>query len=191
MLDQALIQREYGFLGDHIFLNVSQVVMPPKRVQDAYNSFMVDYVRDFGEDIVPKAWAIVDQARVNLAKLVNAADSHEIAFVKNTAEGMSILAMGYPLEIGDTVVLADQEHQSTLFPWINAHQQRGIKLNIVKSVNGEIPLGDMIAKIDSRTKILVVSAAQFSTGFLADLRALGAECRKRGPWGGWSSTFRR
>ena len=40
MLDQALIQREYGFLGDHIFLNVSQVVMPPKRVQDAYNSFM-------------------------------------------------------------------------------------------------------------------------------------------------------
>lgn len=180
MLDQALIQREYGFLGDHIFLNVSQVVMPPKRVQDAYNSFMADYVRDFGEDIVPKAWAIVDQARVNLAKLVNTAHPHEIAFVKNTAEGMSILAMGYPLEIGDTVVLADQEHQSTLFPWINAHQQRGIKLNIVKSVNGEIPLGDMIAKIDSRTKILVVSAAQFSTGFLADLRALGAECRKRG-----------
>jgi cysteine desulfurase/selenocysteine lyase len=180
MLNEKLIQEEYGFLGEDIFLNVSQVVMPPKRVQEAYGNFMADYVKDLGEDIVPKAWAMVSEARVNVAKLIGASDPHEIGFVKNTAEGMSILAMGYPLKPGDNVVVADQEHQSTLFPWINAHQQRGISLNIVKSVNGEVRCQDMLDKIDENTKILVVSAVQFSTGFMADLAVLGEECRKRG-----------
>jgi selenocysteine lyase/cysteine desulfurase len=34
--------------------------------------------------------------------------------------------------------------------------------------------------MNERTRILAVSSAQFSTGFLSDLRQLGEECRKRG-----------
>lgn len=180
MLNQELIQKEFGFLGDDIFLNVSQVCMPPERVQKAYGRFMDDYVKVYGDGVVDAAWGIVADCRGKLAALINAAESHEIAFVKNTAEGMSILAAGYPLKPGDNIVIADQEHQSTLFPWINAHQQRGIELHVVKSVGGEIPTEDMIAAIDENTKILVTSSAQFSTGFMADLYALGAACREKG-----------
>lgn len=180
MLNQELIQKEYGFLEGNIFLNVSQVCMPPVRVQEAYGKFMDDYVKIFGMGVVDIAWGIVHGCREKLAKLINAAESHEIGFVKNTAEGMSILAAGYPLKAGDSVVIADQEHQSTLFPWINAHEQRGIKLNVVKSVNGEIPMDDMIAAIDETTKVLVVSSAQFSTGFMADLELLGRVCKEKG-----------
>lgn len=180
MLNQELIQQEYGFLKDEIFLNVSQVCMPPVRVQKAYGSFMDDYVKVFGDGVVDTAWSIVADCREKVAKLINAKEVHEIAFVKNTAEGMSILAAGYPLQAGDSIVIADQEHQSTLFPWINAHEQRGITLKVVKSVNGEIPMSDMIAAIDDTTKVLVVSSAQFSTGFRADLALLGEECHRRG-----------
>ncbi len=180
MLNQELISREFGFLGDDIFLNVSQVCMPPRRVQDAYGSFMADYVKKFGEGVVDDAWSIVADCREKLATLVNAEHSHEIAFVKNTAEGMSILASGYPLKAGDSVVIADQEHQSTLFPWINAHERRGVKLNVVKSVNGAIPMQAMIDAIDDTTKVLVVSSAQFSTGFMADLDLLGSVCHEKG-----------
>ncbi|MDO5329759.1 MAG: aminotransferase class V-fold PLP-dependent enzyme [Coriobacteriia bacterium] len=180
MLNQELIKKEYGFLGDDIFLNVSQVVMPPKRVQDAYGSFMADYVKNFGEGVMDTAWGIVNDCRQKLASLINAHDPHEIAFVKNTAEGMSILAAGLKLGKGDNVVLADQEHQSALFPWINQHELRGIDLHIVKSVNGEIPFKGMVEAIDDHTKVLIVSSAQFSTGFRADLKRLGAICKERG-----------
>ena len=103
MLNKELIQREFGFLDGEVFLNVSQVCMPPMRVQKVYGSFMADYVRVFGDGVVDAAWAIVADCREKLAKLVNAEASHEIAFVKNTAEGMSILAAGYPLNPGDNV----------------------------------------------------------------------------------------
>lgn len=180
MLNKELIQQEFGFLDGEIFLNVSQVCMPPMRVQKAYGSFMADYVKVFGDGVVDAAWSIVADCREKLAKLVNAEASHEIAFVKNTAEGMSILAAGYPLNPGDNVVIADQEHQSTLFPWINAHEHRGISLKVVKSVNGTIPTEDMIAAIDAHTKVLVISSAQFSTGFRADLEVLGKVCHEKG-----------
>lgn len=180
MLNWKLIEQEYSFLGDAIFLNVSSVVMPPVRVQKAYNSFMPEYMENLGDDIVPKAWAMVEDTRKKLAELVHAKDLLEIGFVKNTCEGISILAEGYPFQAGDNVVVADQEHQANLFPWINLHQRKGVELHVVKSRDGEVKADDMIAAIDGRTKALTVSAVQFSTGFFADLEKLGKACRDRG-----------
>ena len=180
MLNQKLIDEEYGFLGDAIFLNVSQVVMPPKRVQDAYRRFMDDYVANFGMDVVSRAWDIVNNARPKLQKLIGAKEAHEIAFVKNTAEGISILANGLTYHEGDNIVIADQEHQSVLFPWIAVHERYGVELKVVNSVNREIPTEDMIAAIDEHTRVLIVSAVQFSTGFCSDLKRLGEACREKG-----------
>ncbi len=180
MLNQELIQKEYGYLEDAVFLNVSSVVMPPMRVRTAYRNFMDDYIENFGSDIVPKAWGIISNTRTKLASLIHADHDHEIGFVKNTSEGISIIANGFPFKPGDNVVIADQEHQSILFPWINMHQQKGIELHIVKSVDGEIPFESIIQAIDDKTRIVAVSSAQFSTGFAVDLRAVGAECKRRG-----------
>ncbi len=180
MLNQQLIEQEYGFLGDAVFLNVSSVVMPPKRVQDAYRHFMDDYVANYGMDIVSRAWDIVNNTRPKLQKLIGAKEAHEIAFVKNTAEGISIIANGLNYEKGDNIVIADQEHQSVLFPWINAHERYGVELKVVKSIDREISMEDMISAIDEHTKVLVVSAVQFSTGFAADLKRLGEACKEKG-----------
>lgn len=180
MLDRALINKEFSFLGKEIFLNVSSVVMPPLRVQKAYQTFMSDYISNCGDDIVPKSWSMVADTRKKVAQLIHADDPSEIAFVKNTCEGVSILAWGYPFKKGDNVVVADQEHQANLFPWINLHQQKQVDLHVVKSRNGEIDADDMIAAIDENTRILTISAVQFSTGFYADLYKLGKACREKG-----------
>ena len=180
MLNLDLIQKEYGFMGDTVFLNVSQVVVPPKRVQDAYRKFMDDYVSNFGIDIVSRAWDIVNNTRPKLQKLINAKESHEIAFVKNTAEGISILANGIKYNEGDNIVIADQEHQSILFPWIAAHERYGVELKVVKSIGKDVDVDGLIAAIDEHTRVVAVSSVQFSTGFRADLKKLGAACKEKG-----------
>ncbi|MDR1885051.1 MAG: aminotransferase class V-fold PLP-dependent enzyme [Synergistaceae bacterium] len=179
-LNEELIREEYGFLGDAIFLDVSFVVMPPRRVQEAYGAFMGGYVENFGRDIIARSWRIIDEARPKIARLLNARNPGEIAFVKNTCEGISILAGGYPFREGDEILIADQEHQSNLYPWIN-QRGRGVVLNVVKSSeDGSIRIEDMISAMNDRTRVLAVSSAQFSTGFAVDLRRLGEECRRRG-----------
>ncbi len=177
MLDRNLVEREYGFLKDVIFLNASSVVMPPMRVQNAYGNFMADYVRAFGAGVVPKGWDIVNEARGRLASLINC-QAHEIAFTKNTCEGLSIAAAAIDVSPGDNAVVCDQEHEANLFPWMN-QRRRGLELRVVHAPNGEVDIGALLARCDDRTKALSVSSAQFTTGHAVDLRMLGAECRAR------------
>ncbi|MGE0750932.1 MAG: aminotransferase class V-fold PLP-dependent enzyme [Variibacter sp.] len=177
MLDRDLVEREYGFLGDAIFLNAASVIMPPMRVQNAYNNFMADYVRALGVGVVPKGWEIVNEARGRLAALVNC-QPHEIAFTKNTCEGLSIAAAAIDVTPGDNAVICDQEHEANIFPWMN-QDRRGLELRVVPTQNGEVDIDALLKRCDSCTKVLSVSSAQFTTGHAVDLRALGAECRAR------------
>jgi len=177
MIDQNLINREFSHLKDVVFLNASLVVIPPKSVQEAYFGFTKNYIDNFGEGLIPAAWEMVGETRKEVAKLIRA-NPEEIAFVKNTTEGMGIIANGYPLNKGDNIIVADQEHPTNLYAWINL-QQKGIELRVVSSKDNKILLEDIIDKIDENTKIITTSAVQFSTGYYIDLEKLGSICKKR------------
>lgn len=176
-LDQNLIEREFPFLKNVIFLNVSSVSMAPISGQNAYKGFFDRYINNFGEDVVGYAWDIVNDTRIHLAKLINA-ESSEIGFVKNTCEGISIISNGYPFKKGDNVIVADLEHTSNLYAWIAA-QRRGVELKVIKNVNGEVLMSDIIKNIDSKTKVIAISAVQFTTGFYADLEAIGKIAKEK------------
>ena len=141
MLDRQLIDDEFSDISDVIFLNVASVVIPPKSVQSAYFGFMKNYVETCGKTVIQDAWEIVDFARENIARLINS-ESSEIAFVKNTTEGIGIIKSGYPFKPGENLIVVDQEHPANLYAWINL-QNKGIKLNIVGSDGFDINIRDI------------------------------------------------
>ena len=47
MLNQELIQKEFGFLGDVIYMDVSKVSLPPMRVQNAWKEYIDGYVKEY------------------------------------------------------------------------------------------------------------------------------------------------
>ncbi len=177
MLNQKLLDEEFGWLKDVIFLNAAYVVAPPLRTQTAWHSFMDDYIKTFSEDCVAHGQKIVEECRDELAKLIHC-DRSEIAFVKNTSEGVGIITNGYPFQKGDNVIVADLEHTSNLYGWLKL-QDKGIELRVVKSHDGSFSLDDMVALMDENTKAVGISTVQFSTGFRVDLNRLGEECKKR------------
>jgi selenocysteine lyase/cysteine desulfurase len=119
----------------------------------------------------------VEEARRRAATLVNA-DPLDIAFIKNTSEGIGFVAEGYPWQAGDNVVTAADEYPSNLYPWMNlAH--RGVEVRPVASRDGRIHIDDLRAVIDGRTRIVTLSFVEFATGFRNDLEAIGSLCRER------------
>ena len=177
MLDRKLIDKEFPFLKDVIFLNAALVIIPPKSVQRAYFGFTQEYIKNFADGVITKAWGIVEEARKNVAALIGAKAS-EIGFVKNTTEGVGILASGYPFTPGDNVIVVDQEHSANLFAWIPL-QSKGVELRVVSSRDGKIFVDDFLKQIDGNTRVVAVSAVQFSTGTYVDLRRLGTICHER------------
>jgi selenocysteine lyase/cysteine desulfurase len=172
-----LIDREFAHLRDVVFLNASLVVIPPESVQKAYFGFTENYIANYAEDLISRAWEMVGQARKEVATLLRAAPE-EIAFVKNTTEGTGIIASGYPLKEGDNVIVPDQEHTANLYAWINL-QHKGVELRVVESRENQVLIEDILDLVDDRTKIVAVSAVQYSTGYYIDLERLGTLCRER------------
>jgi len=178
MLDHDLIDREFPFLKDVVFLNAALVVIPPLSVQRAYFGFTQEYIANFAEGVIARGWEIVAEARREVAALIGAAPT-EIGFVKNTSEGVGILANGFPFSPGDNAVVIDQEHPANLFAWINL-QTKGVELRVVPSRDGKVLEEDILARVDDRTRVVAVSAVQFTTGTRVGFSQLGPACRERG-----------
>lgn len=120
----------------------------------------------------------ITRVRALAAQLINAPDPNDVYFVPNTTHGIGVVAEGFPWRAGDNVVLAAEEYPSNQYPWMNlAH--RGVQVRAIPSRGNRIALDDVRAAIDSRTRVLTVSAVEFASGFRHDLDALGALCRER------------
>jgi selenocysteine lyase/cysteine desulfurase len=130
-------------------------------------------------DVHESSWRKrVEDVRRLAGRLLNA-DPLDVAFVKNTSEGIGIVAEGLPWRPGDNVVTAAEEYPSNLYPWMNL-AGRGVELRRVPSRDGRILLDDLRAAIDGRTRLVTLSHVEFASGFRNDLDAVGGLCRERG-----------
>lgn len=121
----------------------------------------------------------VEAARGSAARLLGAAPG-EVAFVKNTSEGVSHVALGYPWEAGDAVVVPEGEFPANVYPWLNL-ERRGVRVLRVPAREGRLRLADFRDALGQPgVRLLAVSSVAFETGFRNDLAALGQLCRDRG-----------
>jgi len=108
------------------------------------------------------------------AELINAPAAEDIAFLKNTSEGISLLATGYDWQPGQNIVLLAGEFPSTRLAWQPLHN-RGIEVREIE-VSATDPESDLLTAMDEQTRILVVSAVHWETGLKLDLERLGRAC---------------
>jgi selenocysteine lyase/cysteine desulfurase len=119
-----------------------------------------------------------EEARKQAARLLSCRQS-EIAFVKNTTEGLNLFARGLKWRRGDNVVLPRVEFPANVYPWLGLKDQ-GVRLKFVADRGGRILLEDIEKAIDPRTRLVTISFVEFGSGFRNDLAALGKLCRRRG-----------
>jgi cysteine desulfurase / selenocysteine lyase len=119
-----------------------------------------------------------ERTRKATAQLINATPE-EIAFVKNTTEGLGWVANGLSWNTGDNVVTTNVEFPANIYPWMGL-QARGVQLKMVPEDNGRTPVESIASAIDSRTRVVTLSAVQFASGYRADLAAIGKICKDKG-----------
>ncbi|MCI0458125.1 MAG: aminotransferase class V-fold PLP-dependent enzyme [Gemmataceae bacterium] len=120
----------------------------------------------------------VEEVRALAARLLGC-DPLDLALVKNTSEGVGIVAEGYPWRSGDNLVTAEDEYPANRYPWMNL-ANRGVEVRAVPSRAGCLLIDDLRAALDARTRLVSLSFVEFATGFRNDLDAIGALCRERG-----------
>ncbi len=179
MLNREEIRREFHFFEGKSYLNIAATSLPPKRTQDAMDGYMRGFIEMMAHDKTERSNNSIIKAKEMFAKLLKT-DVNNIAAVKNTAEGMSIIAQGYPFKAGQNIVVADMEHIACIYPWVQLAEEKGVELKILDCQKQALTTENILALMDENTAALAISAVQFTTGYYADILALGEECKRRG-----------
>ena len=173
----ADIRKAFPIKKRMVYLNNASIGPLSNPVIASINAFLED-VRDNGRSHYPDWCETVDnEVKNRIGKLIGA-DKSEIAFIKNTTEGILIVANGLNWQPGDNVIVADIEYPSNVYCWMDL-QRRGVDIRWIKTRNGRFTATDIAPLIDGRTRLLSLSAVQFINGFRADLDGIGAMCRKK------------
>jgi cysteine desulfurase/selenocysteine lyase len=119
------------------------------------------------------------QLREMLAGMLNAGSADDIALLKNTTEGICTVANGLTWRRGDNIVIPRGEFPSNRLPWL-ALQRHGVAVREVDVRGTPEPEQALLGRMDANTRLLSVSAVQWTDGLRLKLDVLGASCQANG-----------
>lgn len=148
----------------------------PKPTADAARE-MIDSLMNSGVVAMALSKPLVNGTREKTARLIGC-EPDEIAFSRNTAEGILWLAQSMPWEKGDEVLITRREYPTIVYPFMS-QQHNGVKVILVEQDDRRITPEVIEKGITDRTRLVAVSWPQFDTGQRPDLDAISGICRER------------
>lgn len=171
---------EFPVTDNYVYMNHAGVAPISRRVRDAMVNFAHDATGNGAVNV--ELWVeTAERCRNVAAKLINA-DVSEIAFMKNTTQGILIAANGIDWSPGDNVVTTAVEFPANVYPWWNLKERYGVETRMVPEHKGRIHLNDIVEYIDERTRVVTISHVEFASGFRNDIKTIGEICRERDIW---------
>jgi len=138
----------------------------------------IDDTSNFG-NITYDRWTIYEQgAHRRLANMLNARHD-QVAMTASTGDGLMHIADGLRWRAGDTILTAEGEFPSNVYPWLNL-QEQDVQVHFVKMHEHRIRVEDVFAQITDRTRLVSLGLVEFSTGYRNDIAAIARYCHQRG-----------
>jgi len=173
---------EFPILEHRNFFNHAGVSPLPRCAGDALRQFAQQYESYAYLD--SGFYKAIEALRVSAAAMINA-HRDEIAFIKNTSEGIATVASGIDWLPGDRIVTSNVEYPANMYPWMDVAKRFGAELITVPEVTAadgsrSVPLDALLKAADHpRTRLLALSHVEYASGQRHDLATIGQFCRQR------------
>jgi selenocysteine lyase/cysteine desulfurase len=176
-VDWSALRQEFPVTRRWAFFDHAAVAPLTGRAQRAMTEWAA-HMAENGDAELSRWEQRVEDVRRLFGRLLNT-DPLDVAFVKNTSEGIGFVAEGFPWKPGDNMVTAAEEYPSNLYPWMNL-ADRGVEVRQIASRGNRIDIDDLRAALDARTRLVSLSSVEYASGFRNDLDRIGSLCRERG-----------
>lgn len=175
----ALIHAEFPQQEGLCYLNHAAVSPWPQRAATALAAFAQENVVT-GAYHYP-AWLLIQKRlRERLARLVGASSTDEIALIKNTSEGLSLIAFGLDWREGDEIIISNQEFPSNRIVWQALEERFRVVVRQVDLHSASTPESALLSAINGRTRLLSISSVQYGSGLQVNTHELGQALRAKG-----------
>jgi cysteine desulfurase/selenocysteine lyase len=159
------------------YFNHAAVGVLPIATRDKLHEF-IDGHAARGVLGVYKTELAMPRFRSIVGALIGAAGA-EIAMLRNTGDGATILAQGLDLPPGDEILISRNEFGSNAYPWL-ALRKRGVDVRFIDAPRERMTPDVLAAAITGRTRAVAVSWVSFDDGYRHDLAALAEVAHRAG-----------
>jgi selenocysteine lyase/cysteine desulfurase len=156
-----------------VYLNHAAVAPLCKPAADAMKCLADDCLH-FGSLHYDQWMGAYQGLRRATAAMINCTPK-EVALIKNTSEGISIVTTGLRWRSGDKVVAFREEFPANVFPWLRL-APLGVDVCWLSIFD---PL-ERIEEACRGARLLAISYVQYLSGYRADLNAIGEICASHG-----------
>lgn len=175
--DWNRVRQEFPTTSRWVYMDIARKAILPKRIEVGARDWFQNIYESAGDEAFSME-AVEDTRRV--VAEVFGAPSEQIALIKNTSEGVNVVARGFPWRPGDNVVISDTEHENNTFPWRRL-EDRGVEVRCVgPDEQGRTTVDCYAPAVDARTRVISVAWVTYGNGYRADLSTLSDFCRDRG-----------
>jgi cysteine desulfurase/selenocysteine lyase len=126
-------------------------------------------------ELAARATEAFEAARAKVARFVNAAESAEIIWTRNTTESINLVSFSWGLQNlgpGDAILTTQLEHHSNLVPWQLLAAKTGAQLRFIPADDtGNLILDGLDALLDG-VKLVALTHISNTLGSIAPLEAI-------------------
>src|SRR3989344_9476721 len=170
-----------------VYLDNAATTQKPRQV--------IEVIRDYYENhnanvhrgihtLGDESTRMYQRAREKVADFVGASDPNELVFVRNTTEGINLVAYSWGMANvgkGDVIVTTEMEHHSNLVPWQELAKRVRARVEYV-AVNqeGELDLDSLEKKLELKPKLLALVHVSNFLGTINPVKKIAKLAKKNG-----------
>jgi L-cysteine/cystine lyase len=174
------VRSQFPLTEDRAYFNTGGLGASPYVVIDAVKSKM-DELEKFSETgHTEQLWKEIKTAAADLL----GCDADELAFMRNTTEGINVVCNGLPLKKGDEIITTTHEHVGNSVSWLALQRRTGVVIKFFEpSTSSAQENIDRIQKlITKRTRLISIPHATTTTGQILPIREIAGLAKSKGVW---------
>ena len=178
LASSAPLSREHFAIAPGlIYMNHAAVGVLPVATRDALHAMIDDHAARGVLGTASRELSLPAYRR-RIAEFVGGR-GEEIALLRNTGDGATVIAQGLDLGSGDEVITGANEFGSNAYPWL-VLRERGVTVTLIGAPQERMTPDVLRRYISSRTKVVAVSWVTFDDGYRHDLTALAEVAHANG-----------
>lgn len=190
MLDVRQIRNDFPILDTGIiYLDSAASSLTPEPVLETMLEFYRQYRGNVGRGIhrlSVKASEEYERVHGKVADFIGAKSRAEIVMVRNTTEGINLVACGLKWKKGDKVVTSIIEHHSNFIVWLRVRDRRGVRVEVVRPKapveDGILDPADFAKVIDDSTKLVALTHVSNVLGVVTPVREIAEIAHEHGAY---------
>ncbi len=174
------VRQRFPLTRERVYLNTAGLGPSPQAVIDAVHRKTVELEEISETGHTQEVWQALKERGARLF----GCEAEELAFTRNTTEGVNIVCNGLPLGAGDEVITSTHEHVGNTISWIARARRDGIRMRVFEpAVQSAAETVDRIARlITPRTRAISISHVTTTTGQVLPVQEIGRLAARHGLW---------